>query len=415
VTFGNQLDKAFQKLNLKGKKIILGVTGSIAAYKSALLVRLLVKEEAEVQVIMTQSATEFITPLTLSTLSKRPVLTSFVNGEHGFWNNHVELGLWADALVIAPATAKTISKLATGLADDFLTTVYLSARCPVFFAPAMDVDMYLHPSTLYNISTLKSYGNHLIAAGHGELASGLTGDGRLAEPETILHEIKKHFANKTVAKGKRVLITAGPTVEPIDPVRFISNRSSGKMGYAIAHAFAMAGAQVTLVSGPTSLTVTDENIQLEKVETADEMFLTTKKHFQSSDLVIFSAAVADYTANEVARQKIKKQGFNMTIDLKKTTDIAATLGKEKREGQLLIGFALETEKELEYAADKLERKNLDYIVLNSLNDSGAGFAHDTNKISVIDKNKNVNHFPLKSKEDVAQDLLGIVLSKWNEV
>jgi phosphopantothenoylcysteine decarboxylase/phosphopantothenate--cysteine ligase len=415
VTFGNQLDKAFQKLNLKGKKIILGVTGSIAAYKSALLVRLLVKEEAEVQVIMTQSATEFITPLTLSTLSKRPVLTSFVNGEHGFWNNHVELGLWADALVIAPATAKTISKLATGLADDFLTTVYLSARCPVFFAPAMDVDMYLHPSTLYNISTLKSYGNHLIAAGHGELASGLTGDGRLAEPETILHEIKKHFANKTVAKGKRVLITAGPTVEPIDPVRFISNRSSGKMGYAIAHAFAMAGAQVTLVSGPTSLTVTDENIQLEKVETADEMFLTTKKHFQSSDLVIFSAAVADYTANEVARQKIKKQGFNMTIDLKKTTDIAATLGKEKREGQLLIGFALETEKELEYAADKLERKNLDYIVLNSLNDSGAGFAHDTNKISVIDKNKNVNHFPLKSKEDVAQDLLGIVLSKWKEV
>jgi phosphopantothenoylcysteine decarboxylase/phosphopantothenate--cysteine ligase len=415
VTFGNQLDKAFQKLNLKGKKIILGVTGSIAAYKSALLVRLLVKEEAEVQVIMTQSATEFITPLTLSTLSKRPVLTSFVNGEHGFWNNHVELGLWADALVIAPATAKTISKLATGLADDFLTTVYLSARCPVFFAPAMDVDMYLHPSTLHNISTLKSYGNHLIAAGHGELASGLTGDGRLAEPETILHEIKKHFANKPVAKGKRVLITAGPTVEPIDPVRFISNRSSGKMGYAIAHAFAMAGAQVTLVSGPTSLTVTDENIQLEKVETADEMFLTTKKHFQSSDLVIFSAAVADYTANEVARQKIKKQGFNMTIDLKKTTDIAATLGKEKREGQLLIGFALETEKELEYAADKLERKNLDYIVLNSLNDSGAGFAHDTNKISVIDKNKNVNHFPLKSKEDVAQDLLGIVLSKWNEV
>ena len=402
-------------MKLKGKKIILGVTGSIAAYKSALLVRLLVKEEAEVQVVMTQSATEFITPLTLSTLSKRPVLTSFVNGENGFWNNHVELGLWADAIIIAPATAKTISKLASGLADDFLTTVYLSARCPVFFAPAMDVDMYHHPSTLKNIGTLQSYGNHLVAAGHGELASGLVGDGRLAEPEVILHELQRHFAHKAIAQGKRVLITAGPTVEPIDPVRFISNRSSGKMGYAIAHAFAMAGAQVTLVSGPTSLPVTDENIQLVKVETADEMFLKTQEHFISNDVVIFSAAVADYTANEVATQKIKKQGFNMTLDLKKTTDIAGTLGKDKRDGQLLIGFALETEKELEYAADKLQRKNLDYIILNSLNDSGAGFAHDTNKISVIDRNKNVNHFTLKSKDEVAQDILNIVLSKWNEI
>ncbi|MCE7040973.1 bifunctional phosphopantothenoylcysteine decarboxylase/phosphopantothenate--cysteine ligase CoaBC [Dyadobacter sp. CY312] len=402
-------------MNLKGKKIIVGVTGSIAAYKSALLVRLLIKEEAEVQVVMTQAATEFITPLTLSTLSKRPVLTSFVNGENGFWNNHVELGLWADAIIIAPATAKTISKLTSGLADDFLTTIYLSARCPVFFAPAMDVDMYQHPSTLKNIATLQSYGNHLIEAGHGELASGLIGDGRLAEPEIIIHKLKQHFASKKIAKGKKVLITAGPTVEPIDPVRFISNRSSGKMGYAIAHAFAMAGAQVTLISGPTSLHVTDENIRLVKVETAEQMFLKTKEYFHASDVVIFSAAVADYTANEVATQKIKKQGFNMTIDLKKTTDIAGTLGKEKKEGQLLIGFALETEKELEYAADKLERKNLDYIVLNSLNDSGAGFAHDTNKISVIDKNKNVNHFTLKSKDEVAQDILSIVLSKWNEV
>ena len=402
-------------MNLKGKKIILGVTGSIAAYKAALLVRLLIKEEAEVQVVMTQAATEFITPLTLSTLSKRPVLTSFVNGGNGFWNNHVELGLWANAIIIAPATAKTISKLASGLADDFLTTVYLSARCPVFFAPAMDVDMYQHPSTIKNIAALQSYGNHLIEAGHGELASGLIGDGRLAEPEIIIHKLKQHFASKKIAKGKKVLITAGPTVEPIDPVRFISNRSSGKMGYAIAHAFAMAGAQVTLISGPTSLHVTDENIRLVKVETAEQMFLKTKEYFHASDVVIFSAAVADYTANEIATQKIKKEGFNMTIDLKKTTDIAGTLGKEKKEGQLLIGFALETEKELEYAADKLERKNLDYIVLNSLNDSGAGFAHDTNKISVIDKNKNVNHFTLKSKDEVAQDILSIVLSKWNEV
>jgi phosphopantothenoylcysteine decarboxylase/phosphopantothenate--cysteine ligase len=409
------LVKASYDLNLKGKKIILGVTGSIAAYKSALLVRLLTKEEAEVQVIMTESATEFITPLTLSTLSKRPVITSFVNGESGFWNNHVELGLWADAIIIAPATAKTISKFASGHADDILTTVYLSARCPIFFAPAMDVDMYAHPSTLRNIALLKTYGNHFIAAGHGELASGLVGDGRLAEPEVIIQNLKKHFSLKAVALGKRVLITAGPTVEPIDPVRYISNRSSGKMGYAIAHAFAMAGAQVTLVSGPTSQAITDDRINLVPVQTAEEMFLNTKEHFQANDVVIFSAAVADYTANEVASQKIKKKGFNMTIDLKKTTDIAGTLGKEKKNGQLLIGFALETENELEYASDKLERKNLDYIILNSLSDSGAGFAHDTNKISVIDKNKNVNHFTLKSKDEVAQDILNIVLSKWNEV
>jgi phosphopantothenoylcysteine decarboxylase/phosphopantothenate--cysteine ligase len=402
-------------LNLKGKKIILGVTGSIAAYKSALLVRLLVKQGVEVQVVMTKSATEFITPLTLATLSKRQVLISFVNDSTHLWNNHVELGLWADAIIIAPATAKTLSRLANGMADDLLTTIYLSARCPVFFAPAMDVDMFLHPSTSGNIQTLQSYGNHLIAPGHGELASGLVGDGRLAEPETIIDQLKKFFAVKQVAKGKRVLITAGPTAEPIDPVRYISNRSSGKMGYAIAHAFAMAGAQVTLVSGPVSLQLPDPDIKLIKVHTAEEMFQATQSNFESSDLVIFSAAVADYTSEHVASQKIKKQGSEMVLNLKKTTDIAGTLGPAKKTGQLLIGFALETENELEYAIDKMQRKNLDYIILNSLNDAGAGFAHDTNKISVIDTNKTVSHFTLKSKDEVAQDILEIVLKKWSEV
>jgi phosphopantothenoylcysteine decarboxylase/phosphopantothenate--cysteine ligase len=402
-------------LNLQGKKIILGVTGSIAAYKSALLVRLLVKEGADVQVVMTQAATEFITPLSLATLSKRQVLTSFVNESTHLWNNHVDLGLWADAIIIAPATAKTLSRLASGHADDLLTTIYLSARCPVFFAPAMDVDMFLHPSTVSNIKTLLSYGNHLIAPEHGELASGLVGDGRLAEPETIIYRLRKFFAFRQVAQGKRVLITAGPTAEPIDPVRYISNRSSGKMGYAIANAFAMAGAQVTLVSGPTSIKVSDTDISVINIQTAQQMFEATESHFEGSDLVIFSAAVADYTSEEVASQKIKKQGSAMVLNLKKTTDIAGTLGSEKKPGQLLIGFALETEKELEYAIDKMQRKNLDYIILNSLNDAGAGFAHDTNKISVIDTNKKVTHFTLKSKDEVAQDILDIVLNKWSEV
>ncbi|TDE16386.1 bifunctional phosphopantothenoylcysteine decarboxylase/phosphopantothenate--cysteine ligase CoaBC [Dyadobacter psychrotolerans] len=399
-------------MNLKGKKLLLGVTGSISAYKSALLVRLLVKEGAEVQVVMTESATEFITPLTLSTLSKRPVFTSFTNGQNGEWNNHVELGLWADAIVIAPATAKTLSKLSSGLADDLLTAIYLSARCPVFFAPAMDVDMYKHPSTLHNIKTLSSYGNILIAAEYGELASGLVGEGRLAEPEAIIYQLQKHFAHSVFAKGRRVLITAGPTIEPIDPVRFISNHSSGKMGYALAHAFAMAGAQVTLISGPTNLKIQDSSIQVFRVETAREMLNVTEEHFEQNELIIFSAAVADYTPAHVATQKIKKQGLNMSLELTKTIDIARTLGKMKREDQLVIGFALETENELEHAADKLDGKNLDYIVVNSLNDTGAGFAHDTNKISVIDKEKKISHFPLKSKDAVAQDILGIVLNRW---
>ncbi len=405
---------AFKRLDLKGKKILLGVSGSIAAYKSALLVRLLVKEGAEVQVVMTESAHQFITPLTLGTLSKRPVFTTFTQSENGTWNNHVELGLWADLMIIAPATARTLAKCATGNCDDLLTAVYLSARCPVFFAPAMDVDMYRHPSTQKNIETLLSYGNKLIEAEFGELASGLVGEGRLAEPENIVSRLVSYFAEVPVAKTKNVLITAGPTAEPIDPVRYISNRSSGKMGYAIAKAFADAGANVRLISGPTNLPIPD-GVSVTKVETAKQMFEATQEYFPQFDLIIFSAAVADYTPSHVAGQKIKKQGEEMKLELVKTTDIAGTLGKEKRDGQLLVGFALETEHEMDYALDKLHRKNFDYIILNSLNDAGSGFAHDTNKITVIDKSENVYSFPLKSKQEVAQDILNIILTKWSEV
>lgn len=399
---------------LKGKKILLGVSGSIAAYKSAVLTRLLVKEGAEVQIIMTESAKEFITPLTLSTLAKKPVLSAFANSETGVWNNHVELGIWADAFVIAPATAKVISGFANGYSNDLLSTTYLSARCPVFIAPAIDLDMYQHPATQKNLGILSGYGNIIINPEFGELASGLVGSGRLAEPEAIVGILEKHFASKSVAQGKRVLITAGPTVEPIDPVRYISNRSSGKMGYAIAEAFSNAGAQVTLVSGPVSISLQNGDIQLIKVETAAEMNAVVSENFRSQDLIIFAAAVADYTSKTVASQKIKKSSSEMTIDLIKTTDIAGTLGPLKNDDQLIMGFALETENEMANAMDKLTRKNFDYIVLNSLNDSGAGFAHDTNKISVIDKYGAVDEFSLKSKKEVAQDILNIVLQKWSE-
>ncbi|MCF0054748.1 bifunctional phosphopantothenoylcysteine decarboxylase/phosphopantothenate--cysteine ligase CoaBC [Dyadobacter sp. CY356] len=400
-------------MDLKGKKILFGVSGSIAAYKSALLVRLLIKEGADVQVVMTDSAHQFITPLTLGTLSKRPVFTKFTQSENGTWNNHVDLGLWADVMIIAPATARTLAKCASGNCDDLLTAVYLSARCPVFFAPAMDVDMYRHPSTQKNIETLLSYGNKLIEAASGELASGLVGEGRLAEPEKILSRLIAHFSERPVAKTKNVLITAGPTAEPIDPVRYISNRSSGKMGYAIARAFADAGANVRLISGPTSLAIPD-GVSVTKVETAKQMFEATQEYFSQYDLVIFSAAVADYTPMHIADQKIKKQGDEINLELIKTTDIAGTLGKQKKDRQLLVGFALETEHEMEYALDKLRRKNFDYIVLNSLNDAGSGFAHDTNKITVIDKSENVYRFPLKSKKEVALDILNIILAKWSE-
>lgn len=402
-------------MQLTGKKIIVAVSGSISAYKSALLVRLLIKAGAEVQVIMTSSATDFITPLTLGTLSKRPVYTTFDGAEQGTWNNHVDLGLWADLIIVAPATAHTLAKCANGLCNDLLTAVYLSARCPVYFAPAMDLDMYGHPSTQRSMELLRSFGNYIIEAAHGELASGLEGQGRLAEPEEIVKVLEKHFFRRSVAVGKRVLITAGPTQEAIDPVRFISNHSSGKMGYAIAEAFSSAGAQVTLISGPVGVATPDPDIKLLKVRSAQQMFEATHDAFAASDLVVFSAAVADYAPAEVATSKIKKKEAVFQIEMARTVDIAGTLGRQKKNNQLLVGFALETDNELANAQGKLEKKNLDYIVLNSLNDPGAGFAHDTNKITVIDREGLVRKFELKTKQKAAHDLLEIILEKWSEV
>ncbi|MVM36892.1 bifunctional phosphopantothenoylcysteine decarboxylase/phosphopantothenate--cysteine ligase CoaBC [Spirosoma sp. HMF3257] len=409
-------------MSVTGKRILLGVTGSISAYKSALLVRLLVKAGAEVQVVMTEAAQAFITPLTLATLSKRPVLSTFVSSEsgragNGSWNNHVELGLWADVIVIAPASAHTLARCATGLCNDLLSAVYLSARCPVFFAPAMDVDMYHHPTTAENLRKLKSFGNHIIQAEHGELASGLIGEGRLAEPDTIMQLLDKFFrlgygnTEPSILAGKRVLITAGPTQEPIDPVRYISNHSTGKMGYAIANAFVKVGATVSLVSGPTSLPLPDPGIQCTQVRSAQEMFVATQAVFKEADIIVLSAAVADYTPAHPADQKIKKKESVFSLELTKTTDIAATLGNQKQPGQWMMGFALETNNEYENAVKKLQAKNLDWIVLNSLRDEGAGFGHDTNKITVIDKDGQTHKFALKSKEDVAQDLVNLIINK----
>ncbi|GGD71133.1 phosphopantothenoylcysteine decarboxylase [Emticicia aquatilis] len=388
----------------------MGVSGSIAAYKSALLVRLLVKEGAEVKVVMTESAKDFITPLTLSTLSRNPVLSSFTKGDSGEWNNHVELGLWADAMIIAPASANTLAKCANGICDNLLVATYLSAKCSVFFAPAMDLDMYKHPSTIENLRKLTSYGNQIINAEFGELASGLVGEGRLAEPEQIVHELNRFFSKIPAFQGKKVLITAGPTQEPIDPVRFISNHSSGKMGFAIAEAFEMAGAEVTLVSGPVSI-ASPKGVKLEKVQSAQQMFETTAKYFADSDIVVLSAAVADYTPLHVADKKIKKKEDVFNIELTKTTDIAATLGQQKKTGQIIVGFALETDNEFENAKGKLERKNFDFVVLNSLQDSGAGFRYDTNKIKIIDREGQVYDFDLKTKKEVAQDILATVMNK----
>ena len=394
---------------LQGKKIILGVCGSIAAYKSALLVRLLVKEGAEVKVIMTASASDFITPLTLSTLSRNPVYSRFVKDDTGQWNNHVDLGLWADLMVIAPASANTLAKMANGLCDNLLLATYLSARCPVYIAPAMDLDMYMHPATQRNLSLLKDYGNSIIDATHGELASGLVGQGRMAEPEEILQEVKSFFDKKKALTGKKVLITAGPTYEAIDPVRFIGNHSSGKMGYALAHHMALNGAQVTLVSGPSQQSVDHENIELVKVTSAREMYDACMQYFPDADIAVLSAAVADYKPAHTADQKIKKKTNSLTLELVKTQDIAASLGKLKKNGQFTVGFALETENELDNAQNKIKSKNFDLIVLNSLNDKGAGFGHDTNKISIIDKQNNVRNFELKSKTDVAKDIINTII------
>ncbi|WP_421797443.1 bifunctional phosphopantothenoylcysteine decarboxylase/phosphopantothenate--cysteine ligase CoaBC [Haliscomenobacter sp.] len=396
---------------LQGKKIILGISGSIAAYKSAFLTRLLIKAGAEVQVLMTPSAQDFITPLTLSTLSKRPVYSE-VSSETG-WNNHVELGLWADAMLIAPVTATTLAKLANGLCDNILVAAYLSARCPVFFAPAMDLDMWHHPATRHNVERLISYGNQLIPVGVGELASGLSGEGRMAEPEDIVAYLERFFAQKQDLAGKKILLTAGPTYEPIDPVRFIGNRSSGKMGIALADAAARRGAEVTLILGPSKLTPQEKAVKLIKVETAQEMHDAAVQLFPQMNAAILAAAVADYRPKTVATEKIKKKGEELQLDLIKNPDIAADLGKMKQAGQLLIGFALETNDEESNAQGKLEKKNFDCIVLNSLRDAGAGFNHDTNKISILFRNNKKRDFELKSKNAVAEDILQAMIDLFN--
>jgi phosphopantothenoylcysteine decarboxylase/phosphopantothenate--cysteine ligase len=389
---------------LEGKNIILGVCGSIAAYKSALLVRLLVKAGANVQVVMTPDAVNFITPLTLSTLSKKPVLVDYYKSETGEWNNHVELGLWADMLIIAPATANTLAKMANGLCDNLLTAVYLSAKCPVYFAPAMDLDMWLHPATRQNVSRLQSFGNTLIAPGSGELASGLYGEGRLAEPEEIVDFLSSSLKKKRLLGGHKIIVTAGPTYEAIDPVRFIGNHSSGKMGFAIADELAIMGADVTLISGPSGQVSKQVTVKRIDVTSAAEMLAACLPLYKNAKACIMSAAVADYTPANVASQKIKKKDTALTIDLKTTTDILKTLGQQKADGQILVGFALETNNEEMNAITKLQSKNLDFIVLNSLNDVGAGFKQDTNKITIIDRNLQKTTFALKSKEAVAHHI-----------
>lgn len=395
---------------LQNKKIVLGVCGSIAAYKAASLVRLLKKAEAEVKVVMTASASDFITPLTLSTLSKNPVYSNFIKNDAGEWNNHVELGLWADLLLIAPASANTIAKMAHGQCDNLLLATYLSAKCPVYVAPAMDLDMYKHPSTIANINTLKQYGNTIIDAEYGELASGLVGAGRMAEPESIINFLDSKIKKKALT-GKKVLITAGPTYEAIDPVRFIGNHSSGKMGYALAEILADEGATVNLVSGPTNLSISHPNIQKISVTSAEEMYQASAELFKKMDIAVLAAAVADYKPDVVADQKIKKSDSNLNIQLTKTKDIAAELGRLKQNGQLMVGFALETENEEANAQKKIQSKNFDFIVLNSLNDKGAGFGHDTNKITIIDKQNKIRKFELKSKKEVAQDIVDTIKEK----
>ena len=390
---------------LKGKKILVGVTGSIAAYKAATLIRLLVKQGAQVKVIMSDGAQDFITPLTLSTLSKNPVYHKFILKDAGEWTNHVELALWADCLLIAPATANTIAKMAHGLCDNLLLATYLSAKCVTYVAPAMDLDMYAHASTQHNLATLKSYGNMVLPVAHGELASGLIGAGRMIEPEEICTYLQTHLASTQILKNKKVLVTAGPTYENIDPVRFIGNHSSGKMGFAIADEFARNGADVTLITGPTDLVTNNKNITRIDVTSADEMYQHTLKCFTKSTIAVMSAAVADYTPEKVSISKIKKSGDELHLKLKKTKDILAELGQQKTKKQILVGFALETNNELENAKQKLVKKNLDFIVLNSLRTKGAGFGFDTNKVTIIDKLGKKTDFKLKSKTEVAHDIV----------
>lgn len=395
---------------LSGKNILLGITGGIAAYKTAFLVRLLIKAGAKVKIVMTQSASSFVTPLTLSTLSKNPVLLDFVNEEDGSlsWNNHVELGLWSDLMIIAPATANTLSKMANGTCDNLLLATYLSAKCPVYFAPAMDLDMYQHPSTKASFQKLTSFGNVMIPAESGELASGLSGEGRMAEPENIIEFIRGHLSKGLPLSGKKVLITAGPTHEPIDPVRFLGNRSTGTMGFELAKKAASLGAEVILVSGPTSLSLKTDKVSIIDVTTAEEMYQKAHANYDNMDIVIGAAAVADYRPKHVSEQKIKKKADGpMELELERTQDILLSLGQNKK-NQYLVGFALETQNEVENAKTKLKKKNLDAIVLNSLNDKGAGFGTATNKITFLDKNSVSKTFEIKTKPEVASDI-------WEEI
>jgi phosphopantothenoylcysteine decarboxylase/phosphopantothenate--cysteine ligase len=400
---------------LSGKNIVLGVTAGIAAYKSTYLVRQFVKKGANVKVVMTPSSKEFVTPLTLSTLSKNEVYSSFINedDENAQWNNHVEFALWADLIVIAPATANTMSKMANGTCDNLLLAVYLSAKCPVYYAPAMDLDMYKHPTTLQSFEKLNSFENIQIPAAFGELASGLIGQGRMAEPEEIISFIEKNILDTLPLKGKKILITAGPTFEAIDPVRFIGNHSSGKMGYAIAEVASSLGAEVVLVSGPVHIKIKNDAVKIIKVIAAEEMYKAVHQEYKNCDIAILSAAVADFTPTEVASQKIKKKDTTLTVTLEKTKDILASLGLIKAD-KYLVGFALETENEIENAKTKLKKKNLDLIVLNSLNDKGAGFKTDTNKVTLISKDNKITAFDVKPKTAVANDILQYIINQLHD-
>ena len=397
---------------LRGKNKLLGISAGIAAYKTAFLVRLFVKSGAHVRVVMTPSAKEFVTPLTLSTLSDHPVLSDFTdeNDDNAVWNNHVELGLWADLFIVAPATANTLSKMASGNSDNFLIATYLSAKCPVYFAPAMDLDMYKHPTTKNALDKLQSFGNILIPSAFGELASGLVGVGRMAEPETIVETIEQHLLEGLPLYGKKILVTAGPTHEAIDPVRYIGNHSSGRMGFEIANTAAQLGAEVILISGPTQYKALYDSIQTIPITTARDMYDAAHQYFKDVDAAILSSAVADYRPKFPATSKIKKKASSLTLELEKTEDVLSSLG-EIKEKQLLIGFALETENEVANAIKKLKAKNLDLIILNSLNDDGAGFGGSTNKISIIDKDLNQTNYPLKSKSEVADDIINELIKR----
>lgn len=398
---------------MKNKKIIVGVTGGIAAYKAAVFVRLLVKQGAEVQVVMTEFAKKFIGTLTLATLSKRPVISQFYNPENGDWNSHVDLGLWADAMVIMPATANTMGKAANAVADNILVTTYLSAKCPIFWAPAMDLDMFKHPAVNNNIDILKKYGNHFIDADTGELASGLVGKGRMAEPEKILEYLSEYFNSEKKLSGKKVLLTAGPTHEAIDPVRFIANSSTGKMGYAIAEELAKQGAEVTIVSGPVNISCNNAQIKIINVVSAKQMYQACEQIYKNVDIAVFAAAVADYSVKNISETKIKKQGNELSLNLVKNADIALEMGKMKTAKQINVGFALETDDEMQNARKKLIEKNFDFVVLNSLNDKGAGFEHDTNKITIIDKYNIVEKFELKPKTETAVDIVNKIVNYCN--